>query len=50
MTTEYESSETQILNTLKAVNMTNMQVIVIWPNADAGSQEIAKGIRKWREN
>tara|TARA_A100001035_G_C27766108_1_gene493751 strand:- start:373 stop:1533 length:1161 start_codon:yes stop_codon:yes gene_type:complete len=49
VTTEYESSETQILNTLKAVNMTNMQVIVIWPNADAGSQEIAKGIRKWRE-
>tara|TARA_B100000989_G_C19512010_1_gene459601 strand:+ start:502 stop:1662 length:1161 start_codon:yes stop_codon:yes gene_type:complete len=49
VTTEYESSETQILNTLKAVNMTDMQVIVIWPNADAGSQEIAKGIRKWRE-
>lgn len=49
VTTEFGSSETHILNTLKAVNMTNMQAIVIWPNSDAGSQDIAKGIRKWRE-
>ncbi len=49
VTTEFGSSETQILNTLKAVNMTGMQAIVIWPNSDAGSQDIAKGIRKWRE-
>ena len=49
VTTEFGSSEAQILNTLKAVNMTGMQAIVIWPNSDAGSQDIAKGIRKWRE-
>lgn len=29
--------------------MTGMQAIVIWPNSDAGSQDIAKGLRKWRE-
>ncbi len=49
VTTEFGSSEYQIINTLKAVNMTGLQCIVIWPNSDAGSQDIAKGIRKWRE-
>ena len=49
VTTEFGSSENQIINTLKAVNMTGLQCIVIWPNSDAGSQDIAKGIRKWRE-
>jgi UDP-N-acetylglucosamine 2-epimerase len=23
--------------------------IVLWPNADAGSEDVARGIRKWRE-
>lgn len=49
VTTEFGFSETQIINTLKAVNMTGMQALIIWPNADAGSEDIAKGIRKWRE-
>lgn len=26
-----------------------MQAAILWPNADAGSEEIAKGVRKWRE-
>lgn len=49
VTTEFGSSEKQIINTLKAANMSGLQSIVIWPNSDAGSQDIAKGIRKWRE-
>jgi len=49
VTTEYGSSEEQILNTLKAVNMIETQVIVLWPNPDAGSELLSKGIRKWRE-
>lgn len=49
VTTEYKSAEEQILNTLKAVNKIKTQVIVLWPNPDAGSALISKGIRKWRE-
>ena len=26
-----------------------LQAIVLWPNADAGSDDVARGIRKWRE-
>lgn len=49
VTTEYGSGEDQISSTLKAVSATGLQSIVLWPNADAGSEDIARGIRKWRE-
>jgi UDP-hydrolysing UDP-N-acetyl-D-glucosamine 2-epimerase len=49
VTTEYGTGEKQITETLSAVCRTKQQVIVLWPNADAGSEEIARGIRKWRE-
>jgi UDP-hydrolysing UDP-N-acetyl-D-glucosamine 2-epimerase len=49
VTTEFGSGEGQILETLEAVKDIGMQAIVLWPNADAGSEEIAKGVRKWRE-
>ncbi len=49
VTTEYGNGEDQIESTLKAVKRVNMQAIILWPNADAGSDEISKGIRKWRE-
>lgn len=49
VTTEFGNAENQILNTLEAVSKLNVQAIVLWPNADAGSEDIAKGIRKWRE-
>ena len=49
VTTEFGNAEGQILNTLEAVSKLNVQAIVLWPNADAGSEDIAKGIRKWRE-
>ena len=50
VTTEYGEGEKQILMTLEAVREAALPVIILWPNADAGSDDISKGIRKWREN
>ena len=39
--------------TLKAVDRDRpqgMQVIWLWPNADAGSDDVAKGLRVFRED
>jgi UDP-hydrolysing UDP-N-acetyl-D-glucosamine 2-epimerase len=49
VTTEYGAAEGQILSTLEAVDATGLPAIVLWPNADAGSEDIARGMRKWRE-
>jgi UDP-hydrolysing UDP-N-acetyl-D-glucosamine 2-epimerase len=49
VTTEYGEGEDQIIKTLKAVESTGLPAIVLWPNADAGSDDIARGMRKWRE-
>ena len=49
VTTEYEKAQHQILQTLKAVKKTCIPAIVLWPNADAGTEEISREIRKWRE-
>lgn len=49
VTTEYGEGERQIAATLSAVRKSGMPAIVLWPNADAGSEDIARGIRKWRE-
>lgn len=50
VTTEYGSGEDQITQTLLAIRDTELPAIVLWPNADAGSDDIARGMRKWREN
>lgn len=49
VTTEYGSGESQIIMTLGAVSELGLPAIILWPNADAGSDDIARGIRKWRE-
>jgi UDP-hydrolysing UDP-N-acetyl-D-glucosamine 2-epimerase len=49
VTTEYGAGEGQITETLEAVYATGLPAIVLWPNADAGSEDIARGMRKWRE-
>ena len=49
VTTEFGEGERQITATLSAVRESGMQAIVLWPNADAGSEDIARGMRKWRE-
>lgn len=50
VTTEYGEGERQITETLEAVRRAGLPAIVLWPNADAGSDDIARGIRKWREH
>jgi UDP-hydrolysing UDP-N-acetyl-D-glucosamine 2-epimerase len=49
VTTEYGAGEMQVTATLQAVHDCGLPAIVLWPNADAGSEDIARGIRKWRE-
>ena len=49
VTTEYGDGERQVTATLEAVRATGMPAIVLWPNADAGSDDVARGIRKFRE-
>jgi UDP-hydrolysing UDP-N-acetyl-D-glucosamine 2-epimerase len=49
VTTEFGAGEAQIRATLEAVHELDIPAIVLWPNADAGSEDIARGMRKWRE-
>lgn len=49
VTTEYGEGERQITATLEAVRKVGLPAIVLWPNADAGSEDIARGMRKLRE-
>jgi len=49
VTTEYHDGERQITETLMALREARLPAIVLWPNADAGSEEVARGIRKLRE-
>ena len=50
VTTEYGAGEQQILNSLRAIKETGLPAIVLWPNGDAGSEDIARGMRKFREH
>jgi UDP-hydrolysing UDP-N-acetyl-D-glucosamine 2-epimerase len=49
VTTEYGSGMAQIDETLRAVHRLGMQAIWFWPNVDAGSDDVSKGIRRFRE-
>lgn len=50
VTTEYGQGFKQITETLAAIHNLKMQTIILWPNIDAGSDEISKGLRKYKEN
>jgi UDP-hydrolysing UDP-N-acetyl-D-glucosamine 2-epimerase len=50
VTTEYGDGKRQIQETLKAVQDLGVPAIVLWPNADAGAEHIAAGMRQWREH
>jgi UDP-hydrolysing UDP-N-acetyl-D-glucosamine 2-epimerase len=50
VTTEYGHGMEQIAQTLDAVSSLGIQALVFWPNADAGSDHVAKGIRHFREH
>ncbi len=49
VTTEYEDSLAQINETLAAVESLDFPTFWFWPNVDAGSDRISKGIRHFRE-
>jgi len=49
VTTEYGEGERQISETLKAVHKLGVPTIALWPNADAGAEDVARGMRKFRE-
>ncbi len=49
VTTEYGQGEQQITETLMALHELTMPTLMLWPNADAGSEDIARGMRKYRE-
>ena len=50
VTTEYGDGKRQVQETLAAVQELDVPAIVLWPNADAGSEHIAAGMRQWREH
>jgi len=49
VTTEFGNNRAQIEETLKTLEILRMPTIMLWPNADAGSDDISKGIRTFRE-
>jgi len=49
VTTEYDDAFKQINQTLKAINQLRLPTFWFWPNVDAGSDRISKGIRMFRE-
>lgn len=49
VTSEYGAGESQISATLTAAREIGIPAVVLWPNADAGAEDIARGLRKWRE-
>ena len=49
VTTEFGSNKTHIKEILKSLKELKINTVMIWPNADAGSDEISKEIRVFRE-
>ncbi len=49
VTTEYGQGLAQINETLEAVAGLGLQTVWLWPNVDAGSDDISKGLRLYRE-
>jgi len=49
VTTEYGGGFNQIRQTLTAIDRIGMQAVWLWPNVDAGSDDVSKGLRAFRE-
>jgi UDP-hydrolysing UDP-N-acetyl-D-glucosamine 2-epimerase len=49
VTTEYGQAEQQITETLMALHELRLPTVMLWPNVDAGSEDISRGMRKFRE-
>lgn len=50
VTSSYGSGFEQITKTLNALKKIDIQKVIMWPNIDAGSDDVSKGIRVFREN
>jgi UDP-N-acetylglucosamine 2-epimerase len=50
VTTEYGDAERQIHETLMALEELQMPTVMLWPNVDAGSEDVSRGMRKFRES
>lgn len=49
ITTEYGHGEAQVTETLMALHELRMPTAMLWPNVDAGSEDVSRGMRKFRE-
>lgn len=49
VTTEYGHGKEQIWETLWALDQLKMPTVMLWPNVDAGSEDIATAMRTFRE-
>lgn len=49
VTTEYGQAFDQINQTLRALEKIQLPTVWLWPNVDAGSDDISKGLRMYRE-
>ncbi|MBO6147784.1 MAG: UDP-N-acetylglucosamine 2-epimerase (hydrolyzing) [Lachnospiraceae bacterium] len=49
VTTEYSEAKDQVTATIEAAVRTGLNIIMLWPNADAGSEGLSTGIRRYRE-
>jgi len=50
VTTEYGDGGRQITDSLQAIHRLGVPAIALWPNADAGSEDVARGMRMFREH
>ncbi len=50
VTPEYGAGGRQVTETLMAVRELDLPAVVFWPNADAGADDVADGIRSFREH
>lgn len=49
VTTEYTEAKEQVTRTIKACVKTGLNIMILWPNADAGTEGLSTGIRRYRE-
>ena len=49
VTTEYGQAEHQVGETLMALHELQIPTVMLWPNVDAGSEDVSRGMRKFRE-
>ncbi|MBI2024359.1 UDP-N-acetylglucosamine 2-epimerase (hydrolyzing), partial [Candidatus Giovannonibacteria bacterium] len=50
VTTEFGNSGDQIMETMEALKNIGEQVVVLWPNIDAGSDDISKILRRYTDH